>query len=201
MFQPLFWHVLHPITWLYTQTDNFPWFYSSFWAQEQCLGTITASPYSWFLNQAFINFRSGILELCSITCFGNLQPPLYFYTCNSPISMWFTKFFLICLYNMFSTFLFYHFPSSPPSPVHVWSFLSVFLTCFIQKICSLVSFLIALLGYLISTKDLCRYSRNTEENCFSFILCEVSLSLIAILNLLLICNLIPSPIPCDPTLF
>ena len=57
------------------------------------------------------------------------------------------------------------FPLLLPSPVHFWSFLSVFLSCFIYRICSHVSFLIAPLGYLISIKYLCRYSRNTKENC------------------------------------
>ena len=72
------------------------------------------------------------------------------------------------------------------------------MSCFIYKICSLVSFLIAPLGYLISIKYLCRYSRTTEENHLSFILCEVSLSLIAILNILFICDFVYSVIPCDP---
>ena len=103
---------------------------------------------------------------------------------------------------MFSTFLFYHFPSPPSLPCLFLIFLSVFLSCFIYKICSLVSFLIAPLGYLISIKYLCRYSRTTEENHLSFILCEVTLSLVVILNILLfICDFVYSAIPCDQALF
>ena len=168
------------------------WFYQ---AQEHCLGIIVASPYFWFLNQAFINFRTGISELRGITCFGNLQWPLYIFTCNS------LRFFLfvciICYQPSFSIL----FPLLLPSPVYFWSFLSVFLSCFIYKIYSLVCFLIAPLGYLISIKNLCRYSRNTEENHLSFILCEVSLSLVSILNILCVCDLVDSVIPCDPALF
>ena len=166
----------------------------SFQAQEHCLGFIAASPYSWFFNQAFINFRTGILELHGITCFGNLQPPLFFY-------LQFTKFFVICLYKMFSTFFFYHFPSPPSLSCPFLIFSISLLSCFIYKICPLVSFLIAPLGYLISIKYLCRYSRNTEENHLSFILCEVSLSLVAILDILFICNFIYSVILCNPALF
>ena len=144
----------------------------------------------------------GISELHSITCFGNLQPPLFFLcTCNLPIFMQFTKFFLFVCILCFQLSFSIIFPLLLPSPACFWSFLSVFLSCFIYKICSLVSFLIAPLGYLISVKYLCRYSRNTEENCLSFILCEVSLSLIAILNILFICDFVYSAIPCDPGSF
>ena len=114
--------------------------------------------------------------------------------------MRFTKSSIICLCKMFSTFLFYHFPSPPSLPCPFLIFLSVF-SLVLFKICSLVSFLIAPLGYLISIKYLCRYSTTTEENCLSFILCEVSLSLVAILNILFICNFVYSVILCDPALF
>ena len=93
---------------------------------------------------------------------------------------------------MFSTFFFYHFPSPPSLPCPFLISLSVFLSCFIYKVCSLVSSLIDPLGYLISIKYLCRYSRRTEENCLSFILCEVSLSLVAILNILVVA--MPAPL-------
>ena len=88
MFQPLFPHDLHPIALLYINGE-FP---MSLW-QFPSSGTLSQPyhgiPYSWFLNQAFINFRTGISELHNITCFGNLQPPFIFlpamhqFPCNS----------------------------------------------------------------------------------------------------------------------
>ena len=122
----------------------------------------------------FLIGPSSILAQASWSCMALLvlaicNHPFMSFTCNLPSSMQFTKFFLICLYNMFQpTFSIIFPPLLPPLPISDLSYQS-FLSCFIYKICSLVSFLITPLGYLISTKDLCRYFRNTEENCLSLI--------------------------------
>ena len=119
----------------------------------------------------FLIRPSSILAQASWSCMALLvlaicDHPFMSFTWDSPISMQFTKFFcIICFQPSFSIILLLLLSF----PARFWSFLSVFLSCFIYKKCSLVSFLIAPLGYLISTKDLCRYSRNTEENCLSFI--------------------------------
>ena len=164
MFQPLFWHDLHLIALLYTITDDFPWVYGSFQAQEHCLGFITASPTLGFLIRL-----SSISGQASQSCVALLVLVIcdhpFSFTCNSPIFMWFTKFFLFVWVKCFQI-----------------SFSNVF-------------------GYLISIKYLCGYSRTTEENHLSFILCEVSLSLVVILNILFICDFIYSAILCNPALF
>ena len=116
MFHQPFWHVLGLITWLYTQINGFSRFYGIFQTQACCLSVIAASPYLMFLNQAFINFSSGISELHGITWFGNLWLPLcllpaiHVFHCNS------LRFFLFVCIICFSTSLFYHFPYSPSVP-------------------------------------------------------------------------------------
>ena len=72
-------------------------------------------------------------------------PAIYQFPCNS-------LGFLICLYNMLSTFLFYYFPSSPSFPCPFLIFLiSLFVLFHLQNM-FLVSFLILPLEYLISIK-------------------------------------------------